>query len=58
MTEPYTIHLVDPCVVLWDGTTHRFLFDGVREVSELPPVERAVTVARLRALADVLEGSA
>lgn len=49
---------IGPAVIISDGVTaHTFsdLYDG--EAHSLRPIERAVTVARLRTLADLIEGS-
>ncbi len=59
--DPTQIQLpVTPCVILWDGRQPIIVMDDFTETASLhlPPISRAVTVARLRALADVLEGTA
>ncbi len=59
--EPTVIQLPDTaCVVLWDGRQRPYIVldDFVREETfDMPPISRAVTIARLRALADVMENT-
>lgn len=48
-----------PAVIVWTGSTYTVWFDSYRgeraTYDDIPPVQRAVTVARLRALANQLE---
>lgn len=54
--DPTTVTMpAVPVVVLWDGSRAYAVLDSDRTIPEMSPIGKAVTVARLRAIADLIE---